>query len=103
MLQWVSLQLPHGGRLMPLTPAGCAGLIFLLGAALFAVGMEMLRLTTAVYLTGELEGVDDLYGAIGQAAVFMTYLYLVARLTVAGFKINAAIWRFRHAEDEIQV
>jgi len=63
------------------------------GAILFAVGFEALRLATTLYFAGKLERVDDLYGALGFAAVFMTYLYLVARLAVLGLMANAAVKR----------
>ncbi|MGH2774850.1 MAG: YhjD/YihY/BrkB family envelope integrity protein [Actinomycetota bacterium] len=63
------------------------------GAILFAVGIEALQLATTLYFAGKLERLDDLYGALGFAAVFMTYLYLVARLTVLGLMANAAVWR----------
>ncbi|MGH2702730.1 MAG: YhjD/YihY/BrkB family envelope integrity protein [Actinomycetota bacterium] len=63
------------------------------GAIMFAVGIEALRLATTLYFAEKLERVDDLYGALGLAAVLMTYLYLVARLAVVGVMANAAIWR----------
>ena len=63
------------------------------GAILFAVGYEALRLATTLYFASKLDRVDDLYGALGFAAVFMTYLYLVARLAVLGLMANAAVRR----------
>ena len=63
------------------------------GAILFSVGMEALRLTTTLYFARKLERIDDLYGALGFAAVFMTYLYVVARLVVVGLMANAAVHR----------
>lgn len=77
------LPLPEGVRWLHLLP----------GAILFAIGFEALRLATTIYFAGKLERVDDLYGALGFAAVFMTYLYLVARLTVLGLMANAAVYR----------
>ena len=63
------------------------------GAILLSVGLEAMRLATTLYFAGKLERVDDLYGALGFAAVFMTYLYLVARLVVLGLMANAAVQR----------
>jgi uncharacterized BrkB/YihY/UPF0761 family membrane protein len=63
------------------------------GAILFSIGVETLRLATTLYFARKLERVDDLYGALGFAAVFMTYLYLLARLVVVGLMANAAVQR----------
>ena len=63
------------------------------GAILFSVGVEALRLAVSLYFGPKLERVDDLYGSLGFAAVFMAYLYLVARLAVLGLMANAAIKR----------
>jgi uncharacterized BrkB/YihY/UPF0761 family membrane protein len=71
------------------------------GAILFAVGFEALRLATTLYFASKLERVDDVYGALGFAAVFMTYLYLVARLAVLGLMTNAAVRRLRLSREDI--
>jgi uncharacterized BrkB/YihY/UPF0761 family membrane protein len=63
------------------------------GAILFAVGIDAIRLFTEVYLAGRLGRVDDLYGSIGFATVFMLWLYVVSRIVVATFGLNAARWR----------
>ena len=60
---------------------------------LFAVGIDAIRLFTEVYLAGRLGRVDDLYGSIGFATVFMLWLYVVSRIVVATFGLNAARWR----------
>ena len=84
---WLSLWLPHpeDARWPDLVP----------GAAAFAIGGEGLRLLTAVYLVGRLARIDDLYGALGLSAVFLTWLYLIGRLVVAGMALNATRWRTR--------
>ena len=71
---------------------------FLPGAIVLAVGADLLRLVTQVYLAGRLGRVDDLYGALGVAAVFMAWLYLVARLLVASFAVSATRWRAEEAQ-----
>lgn len=89
-----ALPRPDGVRRLDLVP----------GAILLAVGTEALRLATTLYFAAKLERVDDLYGALGFAAVFMTYLYLLARLVVLGLMTNAAVWRsglFRRSIDTI--
>lgn len=82
------LPLPEGVRWFHLLP----------GAILFAIGFEALRLATTIYFAGKLARVDDLYGALGFAAVFMTYLYLLARLTVLGLMANAAMYHSNFSE-----
>ncbi|MGH2825400.1 MAG: YhjD/YihY/BrkB family envelope integrity protein [Actinomycetota bacterium] len=74
-------------------PDGVGRLDLVPGAILFAAGIEALRLATTLYFANKLERVDDLYGALGLAAVFMTYLYLLARLAVVSLMANAAMWR----------
>ena len=66
---------------------------FLPGAIVLAVGADLLRLVTQVYFAGRLGRVDDLYGALGIAAVFMAWLYFIARLIVASFAVSATRWR----------
>jgi uncharacterized BrkB/YihY/UPF0761 family membrane protein len=82
---YACLRLPH--------PDGVSWLGFVPGALFFAVGSELLRLFTAIYLAGRLERVDELYGALGISAVFMGFLYLTARLMVAGLALNAEAGR----------
>ena len=66
---------------------------------MLGVGADLLRLVTQFYLAvGWLGRVDDLYGALGLAAVFMAWLYLVARLVVASFAVSATRWRAEEAE-----
>jgi uncharacterized BrkB/YihY/UPF0761 family membrane protein len=68
------------------------------GALLTAVGLETLRIVTAVYFASKLERIDDLYGALGVSAVFMTWLYLVARFMVTGIELNATMYQGRHPD-----
>jgi membrane protein len=85
---WATRALPH--------PEGIRWLAFVPGAILFALGIEVLRLATTFYFAPRLERVDDLYGAVGFAAVFMAYLYLVARLAVLALMVNAAVHHVGH-------
>jgi uncharacterized BrkB/YihY/UPF0761 family membrane protein len=79
---WGFSTLPHRGT---------RGLLsFLPGAALLAVGLSLLRFVTSVYFVGRIERTGDLYGAIGVAAVFMVWLFVIGRLMVAGITLNAA-------------
>ena len=87
---WVQSNFPHA--------EGAPWTAFLPGAIVLAVGTDLLRLVTQVYFAGRLGRVDDLYGALGLAAVFMAWLYLVARLIVASFAVSATRWRSAETE-----
>jgi uncharacterized BrkB/YihY/UPF0761 family membrane protein len=79
---WVFWNLPHAGeaRLWAMLP----------GAALVTVGVYFTRLITSIYFAGRLDRIDDLYGALGIASVFLAWLFIIARLWVAGASLNAA-------------
>lgn len=87
---WMQSILPH--------PEDAPWKAFVPGAIVLAMGSVLLRIVTQVYLAGRLGRVDDLYGALGLAAVFMAWLYLAGRLIVASFAVSATRWR----ADEIE-
>ena len=62
---WMQSVLPH--------EEDASWTAFLPGAIVLAVGADLLRIVTQVYLAGRLGRVDDLYGALGVAAVFMAW------------------------------
>ena len=66
------------------------------GALLVTVGFAALRIVTIVWFANRLDRVDDLYGALGVATVFLAWLFIVARLLVAGASLNATLWLGRH-------
>ena len=73
-------------------PHGSEGVWALLpGAILFGVGIEVLRLITAVYFVGKMERNGDLYGSLGLAVVILAWLYLMGRLIVTGCMLNASV------------
>jgi len=73
-------------------PHGVTGRWALLpGALLFGVGIEVLRLVTAVYLVGKMERIGDLYGSLGLAVVILGWLYIIGRLVVTGCMLNASV------------
>ncbi|HKI29594.1 MAG TPA: YhjD/YihY/BrkB family envelope integrity protein [Actinomycetota bacterium] len=61
------------------------------GAVLIGVGMRLLGLGVSTYFAYRLDHSDDLYGALGFAAVMMLFLFLVARLFVAAQFLNATL------------
>jgi membrane protein len=61
------------------------------GSILLAVGVRVLSIVNDLYFAGRVGRVDDLYGGLGIAIVILLYLYLLARLFVAGQFLNARI------------
>jgi uncharacterized BrkB/YihY/UPF0761 family membrane protein len=91
IMVWVMRALPR--------PDGITWPWFVPGALLIGIGAEILRLVTTVYFAPRLGRTSDLYGALGLAAVFLAWLYLLGRLFVGGMNLNAELWRsHRRAE-----
>ena len=65
------------------------------GALLVALGFGILRIVTIVWFSNRLDRVDDLYGALGVATVFLAWLFIIARLLVAAISLNATLWHGR--------
>lgn len=66
------------------------------GAALLTLGLIITRLVTIVYFGPRLASAGDLYGGLGMAAVFLAWLYIIARVTVAAISLNATVWMSAH-------
>jgi hypothetical protein len=62
------------------------------GAALFAVGAELLHLFFAYVLLRLAAGKQDTYGDLGVAAALLFGLYLTGRLIVATAVLNSTLW-----------
>ena len=62
------------------------------GRFLVALGFGILRIVTIVWFSNRLDRVDDLYGALGVATVFLAWLFIIARLLVAAISLNATLW-----------
>jgi uncharacterized BrkB/YihY/UPF0761 family membrane protein len=93
LLVWVQMVMPH--------PEEVPWTAHVPGAVVATAGVYVLRIVTDIYLTGRLGRVDDLYGALGIAAVFMAWLYLIGRLLVAAFGVSAARWRAQAEEEPV--
>lgn len=61
------------------------------GAILVAVGTQALQLATVYLLGPQVEGKVSVYGAVGVAAVILTWLFVIARLMVASAVLNAVL------------
>ena len=86
---WVSNRLPHRDRpLITLAP----------GAALFAVGVELLHVATVIWFPLYIKSKSALYGTIGISLVILLWAYLIGRVITLAAVLNAALWRRFGAE-----
>ena len=87
----VSLRLPHHGApwkaLLP-------------GAAIMALGMEVVSGIGTLLISPRIATSQSTYGALGVAATLLLGLFLVSRLVVASAVVNATAWE-RRSETEI--
>jgi uncharacterized BrkB/YihY/UPF0761 family membrane protein len=65
------------------------------GAALFAVGVQLVHLTTALFIAGKVERASETYGSLGVAFTVLFWLYVISRVIVASAMLNAALWEQR--------
>ena len=70
------------------------------GTLLIYAGLELMHVLTAYYFAGRLGTAPRLYGSLGIAATILAWLYVVARLIVAGGFLNATLWYRRHPRDD---
>jgi uncharacterized BrkB/YihY/UPF0761 family membrane protein len=82
----VSLRLPH--RDAPLSA-------LLPGAAVFALGVELLHIVAAYLLEPYALSKQGTYGALGVAAALLFGLFLFSRLIVAAAVVDATLWERR--------
>jgi uncharacterized BrkB/YihY/UPF0761 family membrane protein len=61
------------------------------GAALVAVGLQLMHLVATLYLPAKLQRASQTYGTLGTAIVLLLWLYLMGRLVVAGAVLNATL------------
>ena len=86
----VSLRLPHhGAPWQALLP----------GAAIMALGMELISGIGTQLITPRIASSQSTYGALGVAATLLLGLFLVSRLVVAAAVVNATAWE-RRSEPE---
>lgn len=86
----VSLRLPHhGAPWQALLP----------GAALMAVGLELISSIGTQLIAPRIATSQSTYGALGVAATLLLGLFLVSRLVVAAAVVNATAWE-RRSETE---
>jgi uncharacterized BrkB/YihY/UPF0761 family membrane protein len=81
-------------------PEGVPWTAMVPGALLATAGILILRVVTIVYFSRRLDPANDLYGGLGLAAVFIVWLYIIARLLVAAISLNATVWARYSAIEE---
>jgi uncharacterized BrkB/YihY/UPF0761 family membrane protein len=86
----LSILLPH--RTAPWTA-------LLPGVAVFAIGVEVLHVSSVLYFSPKISSSSKLYGPIGAAIGILLWAYFFGRLTVASAVFNATMWQ-RHHESE---
>jgi uncharacterized BrkB/YihY/UPF0761 family membrane protein len=62
------------------------------GALLVAVGAQLLSVAVVFYFAPKIGRSTELYGTLGTAAVLLVWLYVLARLIIAGAFLNATLW-----------
>lgn len=70
------------------------------GAAVVAIGVEVLHLVTVYWISREIASKADRYGALGVALALLLWSYLLGRLIVAATVANASVWRRNAARHE---
>jgi uncharacterized BrkB/YihY/UPF0761 family membrane protein len=66
------------------------------GAALLAVGAQLVQVAVVFYFAPKIGRSSELYGALGTAAVLLVWLYLIARLITSAAFLNVTLWERRH-------
>jgi len=82
-------------RLLPHEDAPWTALVP--GAALFAIGVQLVHLVTVLFIAGKVERASETYGSLGVAFTVLFWLYVVSRVIVASAMLNAALWEQRRA------
>jgi uncharacterized BrkB/YihY/UPF0761 family membrane protein len=70
------------------------------GAALLAVGAQLVQVAVVFYFAPKIGRSSELYGALGTAAVLLVWLYLIARLITSAAFLNVTLWERRHPAAE---
>src|SRR5262249_58510940 len=62
------------------------------GALVFGIGLELVQVVIAYFITPYALAKQGTYGALGVAAALLVGLFLISRLVVASAVLNATIW-----------
>jgi len=69
------------------------------GALVFGVGVEVVQVVIAYFITPYALAKQGTYGALGIAAALLVGLFLISRLVVASAVVNATLWARRSTLD----
>jgi membrane protein len=62
------------------------------GAALFAIGTEILQIVTVIWFPHYIASKSAVYGTIGTAVVLLLWAYFLGRIITLAAVLNAALW-----------
>ena len=65
------------------------------GAALVAVGTQLIHVAVIFYFAPRLGRSEETYGAFGAAATILIWLYVISRLVTSAAFLNATLWSRR--------
>jgi uncharacterized BrkB/YihY/UPF0761 family membrane protein len=77
--------------------AECPWWALLPGAAVCAIGAELLHVATVYWFSYQIQAKSDTYGAIGVSLALLLWAYLLGRIITASAAVNAAFW-YRNEE-----
>jgi membrane protein len=66
------------------------------GAALVAVGDQLIHIAVLFYFAPKLGDSEETYGAFGTAATMLVWIYILSRLVTGAAFLNATLWTQRH-------
>ena len=62
------------------------------GAAVLAIGTQVLHATTVYWFSYQIESKSETYGSIGASLALLLWAYLLGRIITASAAVNAAFW-----------
>ncbi len=95
---WLAIPLLAGWWMMSRLPHGDAPSWALLpGAAVLALGLQLMHLFTVIYIARSAASKSETYGVVGVALATLVWCYVAGRLVIATAVVNAALWH-RHEQ-----
>jgi uncharacterized BrkB/YihY/UPF0761 family membrane protein len=65
------------------------------GAALVAVGLQVVHLGTVLVAAKQIQRASDTYGPLGAAFTILVWLFVISRVIIASAMLGAALWQRR--------
>jgi uncharacterized BrkB/YihY/UPF0761 family membrane protein len=73
------------------------------GALLFGIGVQLLHLTTVVWIARSLESKSETYGALGAALTILLWAFLLGRLVTASASLSTILWEDKQRKEQTAV